>query len=716
MRIGEGRREVTSRWWKKGDSGREWRALARYAWRTAAMAVLTGASGACIHDEDGLTRAPDPKLSLFATPSEQRVAQGGVTLFTLVVERTSFTGDVSLAVDPATVPSGVIVEFDPAVIPAGANQSVARVSVSATARVQYVEQPPLSEIRVLATGPSSLSADSKLPVRLVPSSLAGITMNVTPAEVTMLVGEVGEMLVTVARQGNYTGAVSLDITALNDVNGPGTAFGNLLAPTVTPVSGVPDTWRVRFFANNADKAVDLVRTAALVGGLLPFSIRATPQGLPPVSTTVRANLILPRFDPTDHSTRIAAGTQSEFPIRIGLNRSFRFTAPITMSIENAPPGITGTFSPNPAVDDATELTLRVAATVAPGNYEVRVLGVPSPASGASEKQSRIQVEVTPYIPYRISVPTTTLTAGAETTLPLTIARASGVTAPIRVQLAPSGGGPLPAGMTLSLAENPIAQSATTLRIGTTAATPAGQYFINVTGSAPGYDDVDTRFDVIVNAPPVSSNVARIELEPRNAEITAPATQQYRVLFFDGSGARISVESGGTLRFTSSVPTVASIDSTTGLATGVTAGTTTITARYLRNGVLVRQDASPLTVYAAGSAGHYGSAVISTNNNNQRTLRPGESLLFQLIVRDVAGTQITSGVTPAPTVASSSSSVAIVRCTSAELDLASPCYAVRNTPGYFYRMTAGSSATVGSSVKIRYDIVGAGGEITMVITP
>ncbi len=232
-----------------------------------------------------------------------------------------------------------------------------------------------------------------------------------------------------------------------------------------------------------------------------------------------------------------------------------------------------------------------------------------------------------------------------------------------------------------------------LRVGTTTIVPESP---GVTKTSP-----PLTITVVEGAP--ASAVARIELEPKNAEITAPATQQYRVLFYNAAGERITVESGGSLRFSSSNGGVASVDTVTGLASGIAGGISTITARYLRNGQFVRQDASPLTVYPIGTAGHYGSATISTNNNNTRTLRAGETLLFQIIVRDASGTPLTSGVTPAPAVTSSNTGIVVI--------------APSTVPGgYFFNMIAASNAPVGSTVTIRYDVPGAGGAITMTIVP
>ncbi|MBL0939265.1 MAG: hypothetical protein IBJ03_10235 [Gemmatimonadaceae bacterium] len=666
---------------------------------------------ACDPPADATTTPEPARLRLTGSPSEQRVAQGAVTLFTMTIERQSFAGPVTLAADPSTIPTGVSVDFDPATLQPGITQAIARVSVAANAPVQYVAEPPLATIRVLAAGPELLRDTSSIRVRIVPSSLAGITLNATPADFTLLLGESGEGLVTLARQGNYTGSTAVQLIAVANMD---LAPGNAIDHSITPVAGVPDTWRMRFSTANPDKLQDLIRMVQLIGGRLPFTVRATPQGLAPVDISVMVAVTMPTFAVTNGAARIEAGTQSTPPVSLFLQRSSRFTAPITMSIENAPPGITGTFSPNPALDDKTELTLRVAANVAPGTYEVDVLATPAANSGAAERRSRVAVTVTPTIPYRITVADLNVVAGSEATGAFNLTRLNGFAGTVSVGFTQILGIPLPAGMTVALTQGPLTQSAGTVRVTTTSATPPGTYSIQATGKTAGFQDVLQTFSVTVQAappppPPPTSIVTRIAIEPRDAEVTAPATQQYSVALYNAAGARVQAETGGSIRYTSSLTTVARIDSVTGLATGANAGVTTITARYLLNGVLVQTDASPLTVYAAGAAGHYGSATISTNNNNTRTLRAGETLLFQLIVRNVAGTQVTSGVTPAPTVTTSTGNVSIAPCTPG----VGPC---PNFAGYFFTMTASPNATAGSTVRIRYDVMGAGGEITMTIVP
>lgn len=659
------------------------------------------ALAACVPDA---TTEPDPpRITLTTGPTEQRVAQGAATVFTMTISRQSFTGPVVLSADASALPTGVSVTFDPATLQPGETQATARVDVSPTAPVQYVAEPPLVTIPVAATGPNGLTTSSALRVRLVPSNLAGITLNATPAELTITFGESAEGLVTIARQGNYSGPTTLELfpTTIGNVT-PGAA----LDYTLTPVAGVPDTWRMRFSAANPAKAEELFRAAALIAAL-PFTLRATPQGLAPVSIGVKVNVTIHTFAVTNASTSIEAGSQGT--TRLFLQKSFRFTAPITMSIDSGPPGITGTFSPNPAPDDVVDLTLSVAANVVPGDYVVRVLAKPPTTAGAYETQSRVTITVKPFIPYAIAVSDLSVVAGANVSGPITLTRKNGFAGPVQVTFSRVLGQPLPAGMTVTMTPSSLTQSTGTVLVQTTSATPVGVHQIEATGKTAGFEDVWQLFNVTVTAPqaPVST-VARIEIEPKNAEITAPATQQYTATLYNAAGARMQIEAGGAIRYSTSVSTIARIDTSSGLATGANAGVTTITARYLLNGVVIQSDATPLTVYATNSAGHYGSAAISTNNNNTRTLRPGETLLFQLIVRNVNGTQVTSGVTPTPTV-SASNGVTITPCT---VGMAQ-CPTIS---GYFFTMTAPANATAGTSVKVRYDVMGAGGEITMVITP
>lgn len=137
-------------------------------------------------------------------------------------------------------------------------------------------------------------------------------------------------------------------------------------------------------------------------------------------------------------------------------------------------------------------------------------------------------------------------------------------------------------MGVTMAPSSITQSLGTVRVTETSATPPGTYTIQATGTTAAFVDFVEVFKVTVTAPapppppPPVSTVACIAIEPRDAEITAPATQQYVVALYDAAGTRMQVEAGER----SCTPhrcRPSRIESATGLAAGANADVTTITA-------------------------------------------------------------------------------------------------------------------------------------------
>lgn len=673
----------------------------------ARMLILAGLSACDACPSANNTEPVEPTLVMSASPKDQRVAQGASTLFTVTVGRKNFAGPVTLSAPPGGLPLGVTVDFDPQTLPEGVLQSTMRVSVSATAPVQYVAEPPLLPVPIYAKGPNDLAATATPNVQIVPSSLAGITLNATPSALTVSVGQNGESLVTIARQGNYSAPVTLALT---------TSFVGMNA-SLTPVNGVPDTWRLQFVVTDAD-ALRKAAASATAGLELAYVLRASGQGLPDITTNLKVLVVFGSFLPTpERDARVVAGAQDV--VRVTLGRSAGLTAAIAMAMDEAPAGITGTFAPNPATGDATSLTVRAAASVAPGEYEIKFKSTPPTGMGLVEMLTRMKVVVVAPPPIQpscvLAAPASlSVVAGNTTSGTLGVTRASDFSGVVNVSVGAASGSAIPTGMSFAFDPPLELRASTTLRVTTTAATPAGTYSLVVSGSSANGACTSSPLSVVVTPvvtppppPPPTSAVTRIVIEPTNAEITAPATQQYSARLYNASGAVIAVETGGSIEYSASNGTpsnnVATINPTTGLATGVSAGTITITARYVRNGVQVVQVSTPLLVYAAGSSGHYGSATMSTNGN-VRTIAREDSVLFQIIVRNTAGTAVTSGVNPAPTVSSSNPGAISVRSTTGPV------------PGYFFWMKAAPGATLNTEVGIRYDVNGAGGELLIRVVP
>jgi hypothetical protein len=777
------------------------RYLPRLAGRVRAFAVAAALLTPAAYQDPSpqeLAQSTTPALQVF-TGGPQRLAQGATTLYTVTIDRTAFTGPVSLSAAPEGVLPGVTVEFDPQTLAPGVTQTTARVSASATAPVAYVSEPPVSLIPITATGPGSLRATTQLLVQLVPSSLVGITLNATPGSHSIRPSEAAEGLVTIARQGNYTGALTVTMKAL---------LNSAMTGTLTPVAGVPDTWRFRSTVTDIDKLLSI--TTILSGAYFEtYDVTATGPGISTVTTRISVSVVIPRFQPfVRDRPRLLPGESITLPVP--LQRENRFPDAIQMSLEGAPPGITATFTPNPAPDDASAMTVRVASTVAPGFYPMTVRGTLGADWNGMSRSSDFGITVVDPVPrptYTLDVPPVFVAAGSDASSVVRVTRDGGFTGPVAVSLATANGASLPPGMTVTLAQRSIngastgvsvtttaatppgayemlatgsatgapantarftitvltpnfslsvpdvtveagatanasigltrapgtpsnlavgidiarvdgaalpagmrlvvapaiiTGASTTVQVITTTATPVGSYALRVTGQSTTFGAVTTRFTVVVTAAPPPSAVARVVIEPGNAEITAPAIQQYTATLYNASGAVITPESGGAIVWNTSNRDYAAINPT-GVAVGVSAGPATITAKYVRNGVDITQASTPLTVYANGSPGHYGSATLSTQGN-ARTLSRGASLLVQVIVRDVNGQQVTAGVSPAPTLTSSAPGVISVVPTNGPV------------AGYFFTLNASASAAVGTEVRLRYDVMGAGGEVVIRVVP
>lgn len=664
-------------------------------WRRAKKAIFYLAVGSLAGCDNCGDVADPTRLELHASssPNEQNVAQGATTVFTVTVRRIGFSGPVSLSTIASTVPAGVTVQFNPSTLAEGVNEATASFSASPTAATVYGSQPPLKIVQFIASGPGGLVDTTDLRARIVPSSQAGVTLNVTPSSFSLVKGETKEGLVTIARQGNYTGRVTVDFSSV---------FLNITSK-ITPVPNVPDTWRISFTSVNPPPQQ--------LGDPMPFVVEAALEGL---KDTVRVGvpvlLVRPEFTPSVlHGVSMEPNATDTVTVR--LLRSRGFDSPITLAVETAPPGITGTFVSNPALDDASLLTVRVAPTVEPGEYRIRIRGTAPASSGAADAFAEIGVVVNQPSNggFSMTPPNMNVVAGGNVNSIFNVTRTGGFTAPIAVEFSrvtsPTvSNAPLPSGMTISLADNPVTLNFTTIRLNTALTTPPGTYQLRALGTSVGGRTVSALFTVVVTPVTPQTNVVRMILEPSNAEITAPATHQFTARLFDATGSVIAVENGATLRFSSSNPTIASVNDTTGIATGIASGATTITARYSKNGVQLLQETTSLLVYGPGSSGHYGSATMSTAGN-VRTIRPGESIMFQIIVRNTSGAPVTSGVSPVPVVSSSSPSVVRI-----------DRLATGPVPGYFFDMTAAFGAPIGSEIRIRYDVTGAGGELVMRVVP
>src|SRR5207302_29395 len=169
---------------------------------------------------------------------------------------------------------------------------------------------------------------------------------------------------------------------------------------------------------------------------------------------------------------IAPGANA--PTTVTITRT-NFTGAVTLSLGNAPAGVTGSFNPAAPTGTSSTLTVSVGAAVAPGVYNLTVDGTRTPANRSTPLT--LTVSAAPDYTLSLSPAALTIGQGATGTSAVTITRTN-FTGPVTLSL-----GTAPAGVTGSF--NPAAPTGTssTLTVSVGAAVAPGVYNLTVDGSA-----------------------------------------------------------------------------------------------------------------------------------------------------------------------------------------------------------------------------------------
>jgi uncharacterized membrane protein len=168
---------------------------------------------------------------------------------------------------------------------------------------------------------------------------------------------------------------------------------------------------------------------------------------------------------------------------------FQFSGSVRLSISGLPAGVTASFTPNPASNGSSTLTLQASSTAALGQYNVTVTGV------SGNQTASTTFPITIYVPtFTVYTPQNVILGqGTTTTATAQINQEYGFAG--NVSLALSG---LPKGVTGSFAPNPTTQQSTlTLTAATTA--PLGQYNALLTGTS-GKQSSSAYFPISIYAP------------------------------------------------------------------------------------------------------------------------------------------------------------------------------------------------------------------------
>ncbi len=380
--------------------------------------------------------APDYTLSL--APTALAIAQGATGNTTVTITRTNFTGAVTLSLGGA--PAGVTGSFDPAV-PTGTSSTL-------TLSVGAAVAPGVYNLTVDGAGSAG---NRSTPLTLTVNAAPDYTLSLTPAALTIVQGATGTSAVTITRT-NFTGAVTLSLG-----NAPTGVTGSFdpAAPT-----GTTSTLTVSVGAAVAPGVYDVT-----VNGTGTAGNRATPFTLT-VSAAPSYSLSLAPAALT--IVQGATGTSA-----VTITRT-NFTGAVTLTVGNAPTGVTGSFDPAAPTGTSSALTVSVGAAVAPGVYNLTVDGTGT--AGNRSTPLTLTVSAAPDYTLSLAPAALTIVKGGTGTSAVTITRTN-FTGAVTLSL-----GNAPAGVTGSF--DPAAPTGTSsaLTVSVGAAVAPGVYNLTVDGT------------------------------------------------------------------------------------------------------------------------------------------------------------------------------------------------------------------------------------------
>jgi uncharacterized membrane protein len=361
-----------------------------------------------------LTVTPPPDFALSLNPTSLTVQQGssGTTQLTITPQN-GFTGTVNLELVGA--PSGVTLA-PTSVSVAGSGPVSQDLTVSVAASVA----PGTYSLQVRATS-GSLAKTANLSLTVTPPPDFALSLN--PTSLTVQQGSSGTTQLTITPQNGFTGTVNLELV--------GAPSGVTLAPTSVSVAG----------SGPVSQDLTVSVAASVAPGTYSLQVRATSGSL-----AKTANLSLTVTPPPDFAlslnpTSLTVQQGSSGTTQLTITPQNGFTGTVNLELVGAPSGVTlapTSVSVAGSGPVSQDLTVSVAASVAPGTYSLQVRAT----SGSLAKTANLSLTVTPPPDFALSLNPTSLTVqqGSSGTTRLTITPQNGFTGTVNLELvgAPSG--------------------------------------------------------------------------------------------------------------------------------------------------------------------------------------------------------------------------------------------------------------------------------------
>jgi uncharacterized membrane protein len=414
--------------------------------------TITGKSGALTASATTTLTVAVPSFAIIAD-STINVGRGtSATAYYLYIEpQDGFSGNVQLAM--TGLPSGVTASFSPNPANPSNNQTVLTLTASSTAALgQYTATITGTAGKQIVSTPVSVG------VYTPTFTLGQQSGSISPGASTTF-------FVFINSEYGFSSAVNLAVSGL-----PSGVTGSF---SPNPVQ-------------NGSSNLTLQASSSAPAGQYNFTVTGT-SGSQKVSAIFSLTVNTSTFSlyPPYFS---AIGQGSSATGYIGVD-PFQFSGSVRLSISGLPAGVTASFTPNPASNGSSTLTLQASSTAALGQYNVTVTGV------SGNQTASTTFPITIYVPtFTVYTPQNVILGqGTTTTATAQINQEYGFAG--NVSLALSG---LPKGVTGSFAPNPTTQQSTlTLTAATTA--PLGQYNALLTGTS-GKQSSSAYFPISIYAP------------------------------------------------------------------------------------------------------------------------------------------------------------------------------------------------------------------------
>lgn len=394
---------------------------------------------------------PNPTIGLQGAATALTVVQGGSGTVSYTVTRGGgFAGAVSLAVEG--LPSGVTAAFAPTSLAAGVTTSTLTLTAAAGTSAAVTNLT----VRATGTGVTAQTAALALTVSEAP----GIVLSNAGEALSVVAGQSGTRTIGIARRGGFAGAVTLALEG---------------AP-----AGVTGTFAPAAPTTN-ESVLTLNAAATTAVGSYTLTVRGTGTGITAVTTTV--TLVVTEapgitLSISGGALSVAAGQSGTRTISIA--RRGAFAGAVTLALEGAPTGVTGTFAPAAPTANESVLTLNVAPTTAVGNYTLTVRGTGTGVAASTTTLALTVTEAPGITVIGTGGRTWNLPAGTSGTRTIGIERQGGYTGAVTLTLE---GAPL--GVTAAFAPAAPTTNESVITLTAAASTLPGLYTLTVRGTGIG---------------------------------------------------------------------------------------------------------------------------------------------------------------------------------------------------------------------------------------